>query len=131
MRNLLRQPLTWMVLAEIIVVATLMLLVWSLVASAAVQHPQAQVQSADSPAADTATPSPSLPDVGVRPAARPQLPGLNLDSGFWRVRLGQLNREQVSFEQLEWHIIHTAMDTAQHYLETAVLPSIARAESGR
>jgi hypothetical protein len=131
MRNLLRQPLTWMVLAEIIVVATLMLLVWSLVASAAVQHPQAQVQSADSPAADTATPSPALPDVGARPAARPQLPGLNLDSGFWRVRLGQLNREQVSFEQLEWHIIHTAMDTAQHYLETAVLPSIARAESGR
>ena len=132
MRNLLRQPLTWMVLAEIIVVATLMLLVWSLVASAAGQHPAAaQVPAADSPAADSASPSPALPDVGARPAARPQLPGINLDSGFWRLRLGQLNREQVSFEQLEWHVVHTAMDTAQHYLETVVLPSIARAESGR
>jgi hypothetical protein len=129
MRNLLRQPLTWMVLAELIVVATLMLLVWSLVASAAVQHPSAaQVPAADSPATDSATPSPTLPDVGARPAVRPQLPGLNLDSQFWRLRLGLLNREQVSFEQLEWHIVHSAMDTAQHYLETVVLPSITRAE---
>lgn len=117
-----------MVLAEFIVVATLMLLVWSLVASAAGQHPgAAQVPAAASPSEGTTTPSPGLPDV-TRAKARPQLPGLNLDAGFWRIRLGQLNRDQVSFEQLEWHIVHSAMDTMQRYLETVVLPSITRAE---
>ncbi len=60
-----------------------------------------------------------------RPA---QLPGLNLSSAFWRARLGQLNRDQVFFEQLEWRIIHSAMDAVNRYLETVVLPSIAGAE---
>ncbi|HXM73184.1 MAG TPA: hypothetical protein VN940_08165 [Candidatus Dormibacteraeota bacterium] len=128
MRNLLRQPLTWMVLAECVVVAALILLVWSLVAAAATQHPgTAQVQAAESTSQGTANPSPDVSQV-TRSTARPQLPGLNLDAGFWRLRLGQLNREQVSFEQLEWHIVHGAMVTAQNYLETVVLPSIARAE---
>jgi hypothetical protein len=44
------------------------------------------------------------------------------------MRLGQLNRDQVIFEQLEWRLVHSAMDTLQRYLETVVLPSIARAE---
>ena len=125
MRNLLRQPLTWMVLAEFIVVATLMLLVWNLVASAATPHPAtAQVET---PSQGSTTPSPELPALAT-PKGRPQLPGLNLDAGFWRLRLGQLNRDQVSLEQLEWHIVHSAMETAQRYLETVVLPSITRAE---
>jgi hypothetical protein len=128
MRNLFRQPLTWMVLAECVVVAALILLVWSLVASAATQHPAtAQVPAAESASQGTANPSPDSSQM-TRSTAHPQLPGLNLDSGFWRLRLGQLNREQVSFEQLEWHIVHSAMVTAQNYLETVVLPSIARAE---
>jgi hypothetical protein len=127
MRNLLRQPLTWMVIAECIVVAVLVLLVWSLVASAATQHPvTAQVQTADSPA-DSSTPSPAVPGV-ARSSARPQLPGLNLEAGFWRLRLGQLNRDQVTIEQLEWHLVHNAMDTMHRYLETVVLPAITTAE---
>jgi hypothetical protein len=127
MRNLLRQPLTWMVTAEFIVVATLMLLVWGLVASAAPHPATSQVQAAEPHDTGSTTPSPELPEV-PRSTAQPQLPGLNLDAGFWRLRLGQLNREQVSFEQLEWHIVRSAMDAIQHYLETVVLPSIARAE---
>jgi len=116
-----------MILAECIVVAVLVLLVWSLVASAATQHPgTAQVQTTHSPA-DSSTPSPDVPGV-TRSTARPQLPGLNLDAGFWRVRLGQLNRDQVTIEQLEWHLVHNAMDTMHRYLETVVLPSIMRAE---
>lgn len=128
MRNLLRQPLTWMVVAEFIVVATLMLLAWSMVAAASGQHPATgQIQAAESPAVDSTSPTPGLADV-PRSTTRPQLPGLNLDAGFWRLRLDQLNRDQVGFEQLEWHIVHSTMDTARHYLETVVLPSITRAE---
>ena len=127
MRTFLRQPLTWMILAECIVVALLVLLVWSLVASAATQHPvTTQLQTADS-SADSSTPSPDVLGM-TRSTARPELPGLNLDAGFWRVRLGQLNRDQVTVEQLEWHLVHNAMDTMHRYLETVVLPSIIRAE---
>jgi len=127
MRNLLRQPLTWMVIAECVVVTLLIIVVWNVVAAAAVQRPGgAPVQAADAPAA---TESPSLPDLtATGPATPVQLPGLNLDAGFWRFRLNQLNRDQVFFEQLEWRILHNAMDAAQGYLETVVLPSITRAE---
>jgi len=127
MRNLIRQPLTWMVVAECVVVALLLIVVWNVVASAASQHPAAApIQAADAPAAvDT----PSLPDLTAVGPPRPvQLPGLNLDTGFWRLRLSQLNRDQVFFEQLEWRILHNAMDAAQAYLETVVLPSITHAE---
>jgi hypothetical protein len=127
MHNLLRQPLTWIVLAECVVVATLILLVWSLVASAATQHPGVPKVLAEPLSQSSSAPSPEAPGV-ARSAARPQLPGLNLDAGFWRLRLGQLNREQVSFEQLEWQIVHSAMGAMQRYLETVVLPSISRAE---
>ena len=128
MRKLLRQPLTWMVIAECVVVTLLIVVVWNVVAAAAVQHAAARpAQAMDSPA--TASDSP-LPDVtvGAGQAKQAQLPGLNIDAGFWRSRLNQLNRDQVFFEQLEWRITRNAMDAAQGYLETVVLPSITRAE---
>jgi hypothetical protein len=56
------------------------------------------------------------------------LPGLNVDSGFWRQRLAQLNREQATLAQLEWRIVHSAMDAARHYVQTVVLPAVQRAE---
>src|ERR1700675_49823 len=128
MRKLLRQPLTWMVIAECVVVSLLIVVVWNVVAAAAVQHAAAaRAQAVDSPA--TASDSP-LPDVtvGAGQARQVQLPGLNIDAGFWRSRLNQLNRDQVFFEQLEWRITRNAMDAAQGYLDTVVLPSITRAE---
>src|SRR5258707_122406 len=51
MRNLLRQPLTWMVIAESIVVALLILVVWDVVAAAATQH-AAPAQAIDARAAE-------------------------------------------------------------------------------
>ena len=129
MRNLLHQPLTWMVIAECIVMAALMVVVWNVVASAAAQRVGGgPAQAAQNPTDPPTTPLPDLTEATAR-VARPQLPGLNLDAGFWRFRLGQLNRDQVFFEQLEWHMVHTATEAMQRYLETVVLPSITRAES--
>jgi hypothetical protein len=125
MRNFIRQPLTWMVIAECIVVAVLMVLIWNLVASAAAQRPGAAPTQALEPGADSS--STPLPEV-TTPPVRAQLPGLNVDAGFWRIRLGQLNRDQVFLEQLEWRLVRDAMNSAKRYLETVVLPSIARAE---
>jgi|ERR1700674_207232 len=128
MRNLLRKPLTWMVIAECVVVALLIVVVWNVVATAAGQRPgAAAAQAIDSPAAPSGSPLPEV-TVAAGSARQAQLPGLNIDAGFWRSRLNQLNREQVFFEQLEWRIVRNAMDAAQAYLETVVLPSITRAE---
>lgn len=128
MRNLIRQPLTWMVIAECVVVALLIAVVWSVVAAAAGQHPRAApVTAVDAPAVASDSPLPDL--TGSAGQATPvQLPGLNLDARFWRVRLQQLNADQVFFEQLEWRVVRSAMGAAQGYLETVVLPSVTRAE---
>jgi hypothetical protein len=132
MRKLIRQPLTWMVVAECVVVALLFIVVWNVVASASSQRPAgAPVPAVDAPAVDApaVAVAPSLPDLtAAGPPTPVQLPGLNLDARFWRLRLNQLNRDQVFFEQLEWRILHNAMDAAQGYLETVVLPSITHAE---
>ena len=128
MRNLIRKPLTWMVIAECVVVALLIVVVWNVVAAAAGQHAAvAPPQAVESPSVPSDSPVPDIA-VGSRPSRQVQLPGLNMDAQFWRVRLSQLNRDQVFFEQLEWRIVRNAMDAAQGYLETVVLPSIARAE---
>ena len=126
MRGLLRKPLTWMVIAECIVITLLIVVVWNMVAAAATQHPGVAVQTLDTPAGDTTSPLPDLTE--AKKATPGPLPGLNVDAGFWRFRLGRLNQDQVILEQLEWRIVHNAMDAAQHYVETVVLPSIARAE---
>ena len=129
MRNLIRKPLTWMVIAECVVVAVLLMFVWNLVATSASRVGSAPVQAAVPPPQDSISPLADLPEPPL-PPARTQLPGLNLDPSFWRQRLGQLNREQVGLEQIEWRIVHGAMDAAQHYIETVVLPAVVRAERG-
>jgi hypothetical protein len=129
MRNLIRQPLTWMVIAECVVVAVLLVLVWNLVATSASHVGAAPIQAAAPPAQDSISPLPDLAE--TPPSARAQLPGLNFNPAFWRQRLGQLNREQVGLEQIEWRIVHGAMDAAQRYLETVVLPAVVRAERAR
>lgn len=131
MRNLLRQPLSWMVIAECIVITALLVVVWSVITAAATQpSASAPIQALEAPAKTSAIPLPDLSKV-TRVAPRAVLPGLNLDSSFWRTRLGQLNQEQVLFEQLEWRIVHSATDALQRYLETVVVPSILRAETAR
>ncbi|HEY8951435.1 MAG TPA: hypothetical protein VIP78_02610 [Candidatus Dormibacteraeota bacterium] len=130
MRNLLRQPLTWMVIAECVVVTLLIVVVWNVVAAAAATSQHSAAPSTQGVDMSPASSTPSLPDVpqAAKPATPVQLPGLNLNAGFWRVRLGQVNSEQVVFEQLEWRLVHSAMDAAQAYIDTVVLPSITRAE---
>src|SRR2546421_11576183 len=129
MRNLIRSPLTWMVLAEFVVVAALIVVVWNVigVTRAALASPS---QSVPGSASDSSSPLPDLPLTGPVGPHGP-LPGLNLDSAFWRDRLEQLNRDQVIFERLEWRIIHNAMDAARSYIGTGVLPAIQEAEKAR
>jgi hypothetical protein len=128
MRNLIRNPLTWMVLAEIVVVAALIVLAWNALAGASSHPPIAQPLVALDPSVDE-SPPPDLPVITKPESTAPQ-PGLNLDPAFWFTRLRALNQDQVAFEQLEWRVVHAATQAAQHYLETVVLPSVTAAEKG-
>ncbi|HEY8854890.1 MAG TPA: hypothetical protein VIN12_06430 [Candidatus Dormibacteraeota bacterium] len=129
MRNLLRKPLPWMVVAECAIVAALAMVAWHLVASPpAPQISGVQAASPTAHASEPEAPGPKIVAGKVKPPVDPLLPGLNIDSTFWRLRLAELNRGESSFEQLEWRIVHSAMDAARHYVKSVVLPALARAE---
>jgi hypothetical protein len=120
-----------MVVAECIVITALLVVVWSVVTAAATQPAgSAPVQALEAPTRTATMPPPDLAKV-ARLGPRALLPGLNLDTAFWRARLGRLNEDQVQFEQLEWRIVHSATEALQRYLETVVVPSILRAEAAR
>ena len=125
MRKLIRSPLTWMVTTEILVIALLVFFAWSVVANAS--RPVVVSPSIALPGTSTDE-SAALPDFpGASPAPRGPVPGLNMNSAFWRARLAQLNREQVVLAQLEWRLVHGAMETMKRYIETVVLPAVRRA----
>jgi len=126
MRSLLRKPLTWMVLAECVVMASLLVVGWRIVADASPGTAAYTwlLPGVDKPAASPPLLSPIEPPA----AARGPLPGLNVDPYFWRKRLADLNRDTSSIEALEWKIASAVMTTARSYLETVVLPAIERAE---
>jgi hypothetical protein len=130
MRNLLRKPLPWIVICECVIVAALAIVAWHMVAAAS-SSPVAGAPAAtpSTPAVQTASPAPRAPE--PRLSVRPLLPGLNVDSRFWRARLAELNQGESSFEQLEWKIVHAAMDTARRYVKSVVMPALARAEGRR
>jgi hypothetical protein len=118
-----------MVLAECAIVAVLVMVAWHLIANP--PAPVVPETPAASPAADAggaATPLPADVTARSKPSARPAPPGLNVDAGFWRLRLADLNRAQAAFEALEWRLVRSAMDAAHRYVESVVIPSIRRAE---
>lgn len=125
MRTFIRSPLTWAVVAEMLVVGALLVLAWNAIGSVA--RPGAAVAAPEVGTAQDDTPLPDIPTVTGQ-AARGPLPGLNVSSAFWRKRLAELNRDQAVFAQLEWRLVHAGMDAARDYLEDVVLPAIRRAE---
>jgi len=126
MRTLIRSPLTWLVVAELVVVGALTVAAWTVIGAAA--RPALASPSLGQPVAtDDSSPLPEFPETGT-PGLHGPLPGLNLNSAFWRERLQQLNRDQAAFERLEWQVVHAAMDALGRYVETVVLPAIQQAE---
>jgi hypothetical protein len=123
----IRNPLTWMVLAEMVVVSLLIAAAWNVIGTAAkpaLASPNLQWPGTSS----DPTPLGAADLSGRKSDQRGPLPGLNLDSSFWQQRLRDLNRDQAYFERLEWRIVHASMESLRRYLEAVVLPSIRHAE---
>ena len=128
MRNLLRKPLPWMVVSECVIVGALAMVAGHMVASPPSPHvSDAQIAVPTAQAREPVTHGPAVVREAPLPV-QPLMPGLNIDPGFWKLRLGELNRGERSFEQLEWRIVHAAMDAARHYVKSVVLPALAQAE---
>jgi hypothetical protein len=129
MRNLLRKPLSWMVLGECAVVTALVMLAWHLVAGAgAPELPSLPDASPPAQASHVAQPVSVDANPQVKTPERRLLPGLNIDANIWRSRLAELNHGEAAFELLEWRLVRSAMDAAHRYVESVVLPSVAHAE---
>jgi hypothetical protein len=131
MRNLLRKPLPWIVICECAIVAALAMVAWHMVASVPAS-PIAGVQAV-APTMQPgrpASPAHRTSAAQANAVVHQLLPGLNLDSSFWRARLAELNQGESSFEQLEWRIVHAAMDAARRYVKSVVIPGLVRAERG-
>jgi len=129
MRRLVRAPLTWMIVAECLVVGTLLMVAWHVIAGVATPSAAAPLTlpPVEASPADTALPAAGVP-AGAN--AHGALPGLNVGIAFWRLRLVSLNRDQAEFEAMEWRITHAVMEAARDYLETVVLPAVRHAEGG-
>lgn len=127
MRSLIRSPLTWLVVAEMVVVGALLVVAWNVVGSAFRPVAQAPAPAADPTATDDPSPLPDIPSLPGQ-GTRGPLPGLNLDSAFWRARLIELNRDQVVMAQIEWRVVHAGMSAAESYVRDVVLPAVRRAE---
>ncbi len=122
----LRSPLALMIGAEVVVVGALGFTAWDVLASSKPSSPPPPIVTAPAPpAGPSALPVLPAPATSLSPQL---LPGLNVDSGFWRLRLAQLNRDQVWLERLEWQLVSAAEGAVERYLESVVLPSITRAE---
>ncbi len=132
MGNLLRQPLAWMVAAELVVVAALVGVAWHVLQGSAATPGAALVLPTVSAPADAAATPDVPPDVLIppSPSSIPLLPGLNVDPAFWRERLVALNAAEAQLEALEWRIVHSAMDTVRRYVESVVVPELEQAEAG-
>jgi hypothetical protein len=128
MRSFIRSPLTWAVVAEVVVVGSLLLVAWSAVRSAG--RPGIAVPAIAAPeggATEDGSQLPDIPTITGRGATGP-LPGLNVNSAFWRTRLAELNRDQAILAELEWRLVHAAMNAVRDYVDGVVLPAIRRAE---
>lgn len=125
----MRKPLTWMIAAEVIVVAALAAVSWQFIATQRVSAvpPLVLRVASPEPAATPDIPADAL--APPSPTAIPLLPGLNVDPRFWQQRLRELNGAQAQFEALEWRLVSSAVDSMERYIKTVVLPSVERAES--
>jgi hypothetical protein len=138
---LLRPPIVFLVMAEAALVAILGAVTWHVWQDRFAAPGPAAVAAlpATPPPAPTsrrgglpALSSPSPPVSTPPPTSRPgPAPGLRTDSDFLSREMAELNRVELTFEDLEWRATKAVVDGIQRYLDGVVLPSIERSGSGR
>ena len=126
---LLKRPLTWLVIGELIVMVALFALAWHLVqARQARQAPPPATAMRPLPA-PKAPPASGVPSAVVQPTPRTTAgPGLATDVPSWIAQLQIINRDQAAWQKAEWKLLQAAVRAIRDYIESVVLPAIKRAE---
>jgi hypothetical protein len=128
MKARLRQPLFWIVAAEVLVMFVLFVVSWRVYQAHRQPAPTASLSSVAAAPAPTAVPSDPGPEAPANPApASPRATAAPTPSGF-PVNLDQVNSQQASLERLEEGIVARLVEAMRAYLETVVLPAVRRAE---
>lgn len=138
--TLIRPPLVWFAAAETALIATLGVITWHVwidrVAPGATASGR---QAAAGPPASTPAPPrgrrppPAQAAAPASPSPLPAVgptPGIRTDADFLARQLGELNRVEATFEDLEWRVTKAVADAIQRYIQAVVLPSIDRSERG-
>src|SRR5260370_10992492 len=109
MGRLVRAALTWMIVAECVVVGTLLLVAWHVVAGVVAPGPAAPLifPAVEASPADTALPAAGAPSAGAKPHGPP--PGLNVGIAFWRLRPSSLDRGPAELEAMGLQVTHAGM----------------------
>ena len=115
----------WIVLCEVLVMFALFAVSWRVYqAHRPVPSAGAASPTALAPAAGSPLPSESSPSLRPNPTAAPS----SRPPQAFPVDLGQLNRDQAELERAEDALLTSLVRAAGGYLETVVLPAVARAE---
>ena len=141
MRRLLTLPLSYLVIAETLVVAALGFAGWRLLERIRTPSPASAVVAATPAAAgprasSTTTPQPAAPPrVTAPPRATAAPPGPALpavgsatDPAYWAGRLGRLNSDQADLQKLQWQVIQAVKSAAERYLREVVLTAVTAAQ---
>jgi hypothetical protein len=126
-RRLLRMPLAWLIMGE--VVLTMLLGAWAWHVFGSTQRQPAvgseePIWTQPAPSRTASPPAFPVRPAHVSPAAR-AVPGASLDG---RPDLDRLNHEQAAWEAAEWRIVSTLIQAGKAYIDRVVMPAIARAE---
>ena len=126
MRARLRQPLFWIVIAEVVVMFVLFAVSWRVF-----QSPRGAPVAATPPLVVAPAPTDApLPEPGALPTPPAARPPAAPAVGF-PVNLGRLNSGQAALEKVEDSILSRLLEAMRGYIEAVVLPAVRRAESER
>jgi hypothetical protein len=130
---LLRSWTTWLVAAEVLIVACLGVAGWRLAISrqvtsqAAAPGPPGPVARRPPTSRPALLPTPRTSATSVPTAAAPTPPSPT-DPIFLGREMDDLNRVEAAFEKVEWRVTSAVAGAIESYLEHVVLPSIERSE---
>ncbi|HEX6488895.1 MAG TPA: hypothetical protein VF137_08520 [Candidatus Dormibacteraeota bacterium] len=129
----MRRPLTWLVVAEVLVCLAFLGAAARMVAGAVPAASTVPVLAGLAPARPTATPVPDLSKLLPNPgsAAQPPRPGLGQGDGFLGGMLSGLNQDQASFERVEWSALQALSGAIRVYIERVIVPAVEKAAHSR
>ena len=124
---LLKRPLTWLVIGELVVMLGLLALAWHILHSR--QAPLPPVAEMRVSPAPTASPASALPTAVAKPSPRPTpQPGLATGLPTWIAQLEFINRDQAALQKAEWNLAQALVRAIRDYIEKVVLPAIKRVQ---